>query len=68
MCGMLVACVLLFFSFHDPLMDWEIPCALVNWFILVSEQQDDVMGMREFRLEMVGAWPTLEVIHLDSIV
>ena len=68
MCGMLVARVLLFFSFHDPLMDWEIPCALVNWFMPVSEQRDDVMGMWEFRLEMVGARPTLEVIHLDSIV
>ena len=68
MCGMLVACVLLFFSFHDPLMDREIPCTLVNWFMPVSEQQDDVMGMWEFRLEMVGARLTLEVIALSELL
>jgi hypothetical protein len=66
--GMLIARVLLFFSFHDPVLREEIPCALVNWFMPVSDQRDEVMGMWEFRPEMVGSRPTLEVIHLDTIV
>jgi hypothetical protein len=66
--GMLIACVLLFFSFHDPVLCEEIPCALVNWFMPVSDQRDEVMGMWEFKPEMVGTRPTLEVIHLDTIV
>lgn len=52
--GMLIACVLLFFSFHDPVLCEEIPCALVNWFMPVSDQRDEVMGMWEFKPEMVG--------------
>ena len=38
--GMLIACVLLFFTFHDPVLCEEVPCALVNWFMLVSNQWD----------------------------
>lgn len=52
--GMLIACVLLFFLFHDPVLCEEVPCALVNWFMLVSNQQDGVMGMWELKLKMVG--------------
>lgn len=66
--GILIAQVLLFFSFHDPILRKVIPCALVNWFIPVSDQQDKVMGMWEVKLEMAGARPTLEVIHIDGIV
>ena len=66
--GMLIARVLLFFSFRDPVLCEEVPCALVNWFMPVSNQRDGVMGMWELKLEMVGMRPTLEVIHLDSIV
>ena len=66
--GMLIARVLLFFSFHDPILREVIPCALVNWFIPVSDQRDKAMGTWEVKLEMAGVRPTLEVIHLDSIV
>jgi hypothetical protein len=66
--GMIIARVLLFFSFRDPLLHEETPCALVNWFMPVSECRDDAMGMWEFKPEIAGARPTLEVIHLDSIV
>lgn len=31
--GMLVAHVLLFFSYYDAYLDESVPCALVNWFI-----------------------------------
>jgi hypothetical protein len=69
--GMLIARVLLFFSFHVPILREVFPCALVNWFIPVSDQRDRVMGTWEVKLEMAGVramQPTLEVIHLDSIV
>lgn len=66
--GMLIARVLLFFSFHDPILHEVFPCALVNWFTPVSDRRDEVMGMWEFKPEMVGTRPTLEVIHLDTIV
>jgi hypothetical protein len=66
--GMLVTRVLLFFSFRDPVLCEEAPCALVNWFTPVSNRRDGVMGMWELKLEMAGMRPTLEVIHLDSIV
>ena len=57
--GMLIAHVQLFFSFHDPVLHEEIPCALVNCFTPVSDQRDEVMGMWEFKPEMVGTRPTL---------
>ena len=66
--GMLIARVLLFFSFQDPILCEVIPCALVNWFVPISDQCDKVMGTWEVKLEMAGVRPTLEVIHLDSIV
>jgi hypothetical protein len=69
--GMLIARVLLFFSFRDPILHEdieEIPCALVNWFIPISQRHDKAMGMWEVKLEMAGTWLTSEVIHLDSIV
>ena len=52
--GMLIAHVLLFFSFHDPVLCEEVPCVLMNWFMPVSNQQDGVMGMWELKLKMVG--------------
>jgi hypothetical protein len=66
--GMLIARVLLFFSFCDPILHEEIPCALVNWFIPISQQHDKAMGTWEVKLEIAGTRPTSEVIHLDSIV
>ena len=45
MYGMLVACVLLFFSFYDPYLKENIACALVNWFVPVEDEPDDVIGM-----------------------
>jgi hypothetical protein len=66
--GMLIARVLLFFSFNDPVLQKEIPCALVNWFVPLSAERDKTTGMWECRMETNGARPVLEVIHLDSIV
>ena len=57
--GMLNARVLLFFSFHDPILREVIPCALVNWFMPVSDQRDKVMGTWEVKLEMAGVRPNV---------
>jgi hypothetical protein len=46
MYGMLVACVLLFFSFHDVYLDKDIPCALVNWFIPNGDKPMSSQGCR----------------------
>jgi hypothetical protein len=66
--GMLVARVFLFFLFHDPKLQKEIPCVLVNWFVPVSQEPDHVTGMWVVKPEILGGKPTVEVIHLDSIV
>jgi hypothetical protein len=66
--GMLIARVLLFFSFRDPVLQKEIPCALINWFIPKSDKPDSVTGMWVFEPEIEGGRQPLEVIHLDTIV
>jgi hypothetical protein len=43
--GMLIACILLFFSYYDDYLHDTIPCALVNWFILVDKGPERVTGM-----------------------
>jgi len=43
--GMLIACILLFFSYYDDSLQDTIPCALVNWFIPVDEGPERVTGM-----------------------
>ena len=66
--GMLVARILLFFSFHDPRLHQEFPCALVHWFLPASSEPDPVTGMWVVKQEVVAGKPTLEVIHLDAVV
>ena len=66
--GMLVARVLLFFSYHNPKLHREFPCALVHWFIPGSQEPDPVTGMWVVKPEIWGGKPTVEVIHLDSII
>lgn len=65
--GMLVARVLLFFSFYDSHLEKDIPCALVNWFVLDGEEPDDVTGMWVVRPEYQGNTRSLNVVHLESI-
>lgn len=66
--GMLVACILLFFSYHDPKLHREFPCALVHWFIPALQEPDPVTGMWVIKLEILGGKLMLKVIHLDSII
>jgi hypothetical protein len=67
MYGMLVAHVLLFFSFHDVYLDKDIPCTVVNWFIPNSDKPDELTGMWVVETEHEGKTCMLEVIHLDTI-
>jgi len=66
--GMLVAHILLFFSFYNPKLCKELPCALVNWFIPVTKDPDPSTGMWVLKPEVLEGKPTLEVIHLDAII
>ena len=66
--GMLVARVLLFFSYCDPRLGQEVPCALVNWFVPASDTPHSATGMWVVSPEVQRGMPTLEVIHLDTIV
>jgi hypothetical protein len=66
--GMLVARTLLFFSYYDPKLQKEFPCALINWFVPALEAPDPATGMWVFKPEIHGGKPTFEVIHLDAIV
>jgi len=68
MMGMVVACVLLLFSFHDAYLNQTLPCALVNWFIRHGDEWDKDTNMWVVWLEYEGNRRTLDVIHLDSIV
>ena len=43
--GMLVACVILFFSFYDPKLCEELSCALVNWSIPVTDDHNPLTGI-----------------------
>ena len=65
--GMLIARVLLFFSFYDPYLTKSLPCALVNWFVPDEDKPDEATGMWVVSPEREGNERTLEVIHLDSI-
>lgn len=65
--GMLVARVLMFFSYYDSYLDSTIPCALVNWFIPNTEEPDDITGMWVVHPEYEDNKRTIEVIHIDSI-
>jgi len=65
--GMLVARVLLLFSYYDAYLNENVPCALVNWFVLDGDEPDEATGMWVVRPEYEGRERTLEVIHLDSI-
>jgi hypothetical protein len=65
--GMLIARVLMFFQYHDSYLDKDVPCALVNWFVLKGDARDPDTGMWVVKPEVEGNKRTLEVIHLDSI-
>jgi hypothetical protein len=64
--GMVIARVLLFFSFCYR--DRDFSCALVNWFIHTNDKPDEDTGMWVMELEcMRGGCPTFQVIELDTI-
>ena len=66
--GMLIARVLLFFSFNDH-YETDIPCALVNWFINTADEPDPDTGMWvvESELDPDGQC-SVQVLRLDSIL
>jgi hypothetical protein len=64
--GMDVARVLLFFSFE--FRDLRYPCALVQWYVKISEEPDDLTGMWIVEKEMKDGEPLTSIIHLDSIL
>ena len=66
--GLLIARILLFFSFYDPVLQTYIPCALINWFVPISDKPDPNTGMWVFEPKIEGGEHSLEVIHLDTIL
>ena len=65
--GLLLARVLLFFSF-DHEGGTKYPCALVHWFSIVGEGPCSETGMWIVEPDFKGSKPVLEVIHLDTIL
>lgn len=66
MLGLVVAQVLLFFSFTSDGCNY--PCALVNWIVPHGNEPDEETGMWVARPEYEGnGQRTLAVIHLDTI-
>jgi hypothetical protein len=65
--GMLVAHILLYFSYYDDYLWERIPCALVNWFIHADERPDGVTGMWVVEPERIAGRKPLQVIHLEAI-
>ena len=65
MSGLLVARVLLFFSF---VLSGELhECALVHWYSIFGDQPDPDNGMWVVTPDYVGGAPDLAIIHIDSI-
>ena len=65
MCNLLVAQVLLLFSF---MFDGELhQCALVHWFSVFGDQPDPDNGMWVVTPDYSGGAQILLVIHIDSI-
>jgi len=65
MAGMVIARVLLFFSFRYRQHDYS--CALVNWFVTTDEKPDTGMWTVRPELDEVGECPTFQVIDINSI-
>ena len=64
--GLLVARVLLFFSF---MIDEELhQCALVHWFSTLGNQPDPDNGMWVVVPKAAGQSRSVSVVHIDSIV
>jgi hypothetical protein len=65
--GLHVVRALLFFSFKYR--DILYPCALVQWFVPVSDEPDETNGMYvvEPELDSNGS-RTMSIIHMDSVV
>lgn len=66
--GLLVAQVLLLFSFADARTGQEHSCALVNWFNTIDSKPDPVTGMWIVEREEVEGKRPLQVIDIRSIV
>ena len=65
--GMVIARVLLLFSFHYRRKDHS--CALVNWFLRDEDTPDEHTGLWEVRLERdARRQPVVDVIDVDTIV
>ena len=65
MCNLLVARVLLLFSF---MFDGELhQCTLVHWFSVFGDQPDPDNGMWVVTPDYSGGARILSVIHIDSI-
>ena len=65
--GLLVARVLLFFSFVDDVDRETVPCALVSWFVPASNCRDPDTGMWTVKSEGTRTSRPVQVIHLKSI-
>jgi hypothetical protein len=65
MSGLLVARVLLLFSF---MINGDLhQCALIHWFSIFGDQPDPDNGMWVVTPDYVGGAPSISVIHIDSI-
>jgi len=65
--GLLVARVLLFFSFVDDVDRETVPCALVSWFVPASNCRDPDTGMWTVKPEGTRTSHPVQIIHLKSI-
>jgi hypothetical protein len=65
--GILIAHILLFFSYYDDYLHDTIPCVLVNWFILVDKGPERVTDMWVVEPETIAGQKPLQIIHLEAI-
>ncbi|KAF8986642.1 hypothetical protein BDQ17DRAFT_1393636 [Cyathus striatus] len=67
--SMIIAHVLLFFSFSFSFEDNNYSCTLVNWFQHISDSPDPVTGLWQVKPEYDAPGQlALAVIHVDSII
>ena len=67
MAGMLIAHILLLFSFYDEYLDETIPCALINWVEHVDDCPDKITGYWVVKPKKIHGQRPIPVICLDAI-
>lgn len=66
--GMLIAQIRLLFSYCDPYLQEEFPCALIRWFVPTSDEPDPITGMWVVEPEEDRGRYPVQVVGVKAII